>query len=181
MEKLFNVGDKFINYHGESGKITGHCECIECKARGFLEPQIKYDNGYKDDITRFDIENKFARFYSIGNNVYGNIMDTKDKEYEITMHKNYIKKLKKELENIRKVKGEKTMKKQESIKKYKNKQNNIMSNLKNEKTYTYQDKFIFIENGSVKLDEYKELFEKMGYNVVVYKKGSRVPEIRVLM
>ena len=70
----FKVGDKVITDDGCIGTITDICTCEPCKKRGFYEPRVKLEVGLDGIwITDTDKNNGFANFYSIGDQVFGNI------------------------------------------------------------------------------------------------------------
>lgn len=69
----FNIGDEVITARGTVGKITGICDCEKCKARGFYEPRVKYENGEGGYIQIFDLKSNFERYYKIGNYFFGNL------------------------------------------------------------------------------------------------------------
>jgi hypothetical protein len=70
----FKVGDKVITDDGRIGIITDICTCDKCKERGFYEPKVKLEVGLDSIwITDRDKDNGFINFYSIGDQVFGNI------------------------------------------------------------------------------------------------------------
>lgn len=93
----FKVGDQVITDDGRVGKITSFCDCESCKKRGFYEPNIKMEIGDGHIyITNTDKRNGFKNFYSIGNQVFGNI----DEQYvldAITYKKDQIQEVNMEL------------------------------------------------------------------------------------
>ena len=66
------VGDLVIYADGKKGKVTEICECDECRSRGFCEPTVLCEDYTIDDITIYDKENNFSRFFVIGKTLYGN-------------------------------------------------------------------------------------------------------------
>jgi uncharacterized protein (UPF0218 family) len=70
----FKVGDKVVTDDGRVGIITDICTCDSCKKRGFYEPKVKLEVGIGDIwITDTCKNNGFINFYSIGDQVFGNI------------------------------------------------------------------------------------------------------------
>lgn len=99
---MFKVGDKVITAKGEVGIIQEICSCDGCKERGFYEPQIKTLIG-NDTImcTDSDKRDNFKSFYSIGEEVYGNLDDT-ELICDIAKVKRQIKDKQTELEQLEK-------------------------------------------------------------------------------
>lgn len=77
MEYNFNVGDEVITADGCVGVITSICDCEDCLARGFAEPQVEAEIGEFIWINNIDKEEGFSHFYKIGDYVFGNINETK--------------------------------------------------------------------------------------------------------
>ena len=91
MEYDFQVGDIVITSTGETGFIDDICDCRNCKARGFYEPQVKLTEGIYDIyITNNDKNNGFNNFYKIGKYVFGNI-DKKSIQRDIDTEEHNIK------------------------------------------------------------------------------------------
>lgn len=108
LNPLFKVGDKVVTSMGKEGVITSICDCEMCQQRGFLESNVRYEDGEYGIIDIVDFENNFDDYYSIGDKVYGNILA------DITILKDYIKRqqfsineTKKQIKLIQKLKGEK--------------------------------------------------------------------------
>ena len=77
MDYIFNIGDEVITSDGRRGTITKICDCDLCKARGFFEPIVLFeDEFFPLWITDTEANNGFPSFYKIGEYYFGNIDDT---------------------------------------------------------------------------------------------------------
>ena len=83
MQYNFKIGDKVITSNGRRGTITKICDCDRCKARGFFEPRVSFDDNFPVWITDTDFHLGFTDFYSIGEYYFGNIDDTEPLEQRI--------------------------------------------------------------------------------------------------
>lgn len=64
-EYEFCLGDTIVTTDGIVGKITGFCNCDECKKRGFLEPFWE-DEDSEQFITIHTVKNGLHGFHRIG-------------------------------------------------------------------------------------------------------------------
>lgn len=104
INSFFKVGDKVITYTGLKGVITEICDCERCRERGFLEATVKYENGDEGYITHYDFIKGFNLFYSIGNNIYGNLENVDYLIDDIKGCQETIKRKKKQIKTIEKLK-----------------------------------------------------------------------------
>ena len=104
INSLFKVGDKVITFSGLKGVITKICDCERCRKRGFLEADVKYENGDEEIITHYDFVQGFRLFYSIGDKIYGNLMDIEYLIDNIKDCEEMIKRFKKQIKSIEKLK-----------------------------------------------------------------------------
>ena len=63
MKYEFHVGDYVETKDGRIGYITKICHCEVCKARGFYEPYVRYNDGEEEYITVHEVEH-FQDFYN---------------------------------------------------------------------------------------------------------------------
>lgn len=76
MNKLeVQIGDVVIPCLGERGVITGTCDCVECRRRGFEEICFKTESGNEQWITAYDWDAGFDRYYKIGKFVWPEHVD----------------------------------------------------------------------------------------------------------
>jgi hypothetical protein len=69
----FKVGDKVVTADGKKGKIISICKCLKCNERGFYEPKVEFNDGDTDYITVTDKNDGFKSYYSIGDQIFGNL------------------------------------------------------------------------------------------------------------
>lgn len=104
INSLFKVGDKVITYTGLKGVIIKICDCGMCRKRGFLEADVKYENGDEEIITHYDFVQGFRLFYSIGDKIYGNLENVDYLIDDIKGCQETIKRKKKQIKTIEKLK-----------------------------------------------------------------------------
>ena len=112
----FHVADKVVTADGITGDIIAvgdalddvPCLDVPKVLRTYVKCTVRLEDGTIDNITTFDEENGYDRFYVIGNQVIGNTRENVLKyqieklEQQITEKKNRLIKL----QNLKKVYGE---------------------------------------------------------------------------
>jgi hypothetical protein len=101
-EYKFAVGDRVITASGRKGTIVNVCSCKYCQERGFLEPEVKYDDSdYRDYIMLCDLENHFKSFYSIGDYIFGNLIPYEELEMQAQRKKQELEYLNQQINTIK--------------------------------------------------------------------------------
>ena len=102
METPIRIGDKVFTSDGRVGRVLSVCECDRCRARGFYEPLVRYDDGTEESIPAEQMEKGFPDFYMIGKNMIGNKVPAEELEERIAEQRKICEAESKKLDNLRK-------------------------------------------------------------------------------
>lgn len=97
-EYEFCLGDTIVTTDGIVGKITGFCNCDECRKRGFLEPFWE-DEDSEQFISIHAVKNGLIGFHRVGKHLF-HPFDKSWIEGKIKMVEAEIAQLRKRLETI---------------------------------------------------------------------------------
>lgn len=103
-EYEFCLGDTIVTTDGIVGKITGFCNCDECRKRGFLEPFWE-DEDSEQFISIHAVKNGLIGFHRVGKYLL-HPFDKSWIEGKIKMAEAEIAQLRKRLETINAIEAE---------------------------------------------------------------------------